>query len=132
MAEQKLNKAQQVRLIREAFLALPEMTAGFTSWKERLLDETKKEEREHRGFPHRERCGITIQVAGELMAVVWIARYLDEVKRRPALQDLLSIRYSCMITAALVDRHENELRQAWEKFDIATLANDIDYAFLMA
>lgn len=121
-----LSKAAQVKLVKEAFAAIPELQDGYRTVSERLHDMIKASEKRHRtGRGH---VGISVQIAAQLFTV----KYLLDGWTQPdrfSVDDILSIRNDVLYAQAYAKKFHTELEK-WA-LQYAHAFEQVDYAFLM-
>lgn len=124
-----MNKKEQIKLIYDAFSALPTMQRGWSEEKKRLCLMNLQSEKQHRsGMTCR---GISKDIAARLFTVKHIAESLQK-PRLYEVADILSIRNECLYAQALVGLFGKDIRASWKAAGItveAVLA--LDYVELM-
>jgi hypothetical protein len=119
---------QQIKLIREAFDALPDMQDGFKDVREYLCDMNTSAERRHRkGAPNGITHGLTVRDAAKLFTV---SHLLDgwAVPDKWTVDDLLHVRLECLYAQAYAKRFHKELADWAAKY--AEPFKQVDYSEL--
>lgn len=130
-----MNTKQTIKLARQAYDALsPLNNITWTSYREKLFNLCKAEEKDHRGFMSDFNDSHTadtasVSDAAKLMAVKRVAEYLTG-HEMPKGSDYLHFQASCFMAAGLVDEYADTIRKAWADFDIGTLA-ELDYTTIV-
>ena len=121
-----MTKTEQIRLIREAFDAIPNLQDGFWDIRERLQDMNTESERGHRRVSGNR--GISVPVASELFVV---SHLLDGHAKpnRFSVDDITSIRLEVLYAQAYAKRFHKELADWAKKYRKAF--EQVYYAFLM-
>ena len=124
-----MNRTQQIKTIREAFSAIPDLQDGFKDVREYLFDKNGQAERQHRkGAPFGLRHGLSVKDAAKLFTV---SHLLDGFKEpdKWTVDAITSIRPEVLYAQAYAKRFHKELTEwsaQWEeKF------KQVDYAELM-
>jgi hypothetical protein len=122
-----VTKAEQVRLIKAAFDAIPELHDGFFAVAERLYDMNLEAERRHR-HGHHPPYGLTVRDAAKLFTV----SHLLDGYREPdkwTVDEILHIRTEVLYAQAYAKQYHGELAQ-WALSYGPQFAG-VDYAELM-
>lgn len=127
--KQSLSRTQQIKAIREAFAAIPDMQDGFKDVREYLFDKNETAERQHRkGAPYGIKHGLTVKDAAKLFTV---SHLLDGFKEpdKWTVEHITSIRTEVLYAQAYAKRFHKELTEwsaKWaEKFE------QVNYSELM-
>jgi hypothetical protein len=124
-----MTKAEQLRVIREAYASLPDMQDGFRDVQTRLFDMNETAERQHRrGAPSGITHGLTVANAAKLFTCEHLLHGFAQPDKW-TVDDILSIRNECLYAQAYAKRFHKEL-EAWSA-RWALIFTDVDYAFLM-
>lgn len=113
--------------IRVAFAALEILNQlTWTPYLDRAFETALEEEKGHRGFApefsrHHTADTIGASDAARLFIVKRVAEYLSG-ERMPRGKDYLHTQKSCFWCAGLVHKYRKEIRKAWRKLDVASLA----------
>jgi hypothetical protein len=124
-----LTRTQQIKTIREAFAAIPDLQDGFKDVREYLFDKNESAERQHRkGAPNGIKHGLTVKDAAKLFTV---SHLLDGFKEpnRFSVNDITSIRTEVLYAQAYASRFHKELTE-WAAKYTEPFAR-VDYAELM-
>jgi len=123
------KKNSQIKLIREAYSAIPDMQDGFKDVREYLFDLNEKAERQHRkGAPYGIKHGLSVKDAAKLFTV----SHLLDGFREPdkwAVDAIISIRSEVLYAQAYAKRFHKELAEWASKY--ASPFEQVDYAELM-
>jgi len=124
-----VNRAQQIKTIREAFSAIPDLQDGFKDVREYLFDKNEQAERQHRkGAPFGLKHGLTVKDAAKLFTVSHLLEGFKEPDKW-TVDAITSIRPEVLYAQAYAKRFHKELTEwsaQWaEKFE------QVDYAELM-
>ena len=123
------SKNSQIKLIREAYSAIPDMQDGFKDVREYLFDLNEKAERQHRkGAPYGIKHGLSIKDAAKLFTV---SHLLDGFKEpdKWTVDAIISIRSEVLYAQAYAKRFHKELTEWAAKY--ASPFEQVDYAELM-
>lgn len=121
-----MNKTEQIRLIREAFDAIPSLQDGFWDVRERLQGMNAESERGHRKISGDR--GITVPLA----SILFVVKHLLDGHAKPnhfSVDDITSIRLEVLYAQAYAKRFHKELAEWAKKYRKAF--EQVDYAFLM-
>ena len=121
-----MNRTQQVKLIREAYAAIPDLQDGFKDVREYLFDMNHAAEKRHRtGRPAQP---LTVKDAARLFVV---SHLLDGFKEpdKWSVEHITSIRTEVLYAQAYAKRFHEELT-AWAAKYSEPFAS-VDYAALM-
>jgi hypothetical protein len=125
----KMSKTSQVKLIREAYRAIPDLFDGFFNVRDRLLEMNLDAERRHRkGAPYGIKHGISAQDAAKLFVVRHLLDGLAEPDRW-TVDDILHIRNEVLYAQAYAKKHASELVDWRAKYGGTFV--EVDYAALM-
>ena len=109
-----MTKAAQVKLVKEAFSAIPEIFDGFRSISDRLFHMNETSERDHRKTrtgPY----GISVEVAAKLFTVQHLLDgYADPHKFN--IDDILTVRNEVLYAQAYAKRYHMQLRLWAEQY----------------
>jgi len=123
------SKNSQIKLIREAYSAIPDMQDGFKDVREYLFDLNERAERQHRkGAPYGIKHGLSIKDAAKLFTV----SHLLDGFREPdkwTVDAIISIRPEVLYAQAYAKRFHKELTEWAGKY--ASPFEQVDYAELM-
>jgi hypothetical protein len=126
---QKRSCAKQIKLIREAFSAIPDMADGFRDVRSYLFDRNLAAERQHRkGAPYGIRHGITSNLAAKLFTVSHLLDGWAEPNKWTA-DDLLHVRTEVLYAQAYAKKFHAELAEWAAKY--AKPFAEVDYSALM-
>jgi hypothetical protein len=123
-----LTHNQQIKLIREAFDALPDMQDGFKDVPDYLYEMNLSSERQHRRYaPNGIKHGLSVRDAAKLFTV---SHLLDgwEAPNKYSIDDLPHIRLECLYAQAYAKRFHKELEKWAEKY--TEPFKEVDYAEL--
>ncbi|HEU0046281.1 MAG TPA: hypothetical protein VFQ43_01595 [Nitrososphaera sp.] len=123
------SKNSQIKLIREAYSAIPDMQDGFKDVREYLFDLNEEAERQHRkGAPYGIKHGLTVSDAAKLFTV---SRLLDGFQEpdKWTVDAITSIRPEVLYAQAYAKRFHKELTEWAGKY--ASPFEQVDYAELM-
>lgn len=124
------TKAQQIKFIDRAFHALPNISQGFSSMKEKLFQMNLDGERQHRRHRTSPK-GFSAQAAARLFTIKHLAESL-EAPDRYTVADILHIRAECLHAQAYANEYRTAILVAWAAEDIDPAdIRAIDYAKLM-
>ena len=126
---QQKSKHGQIRLIREAYAAIPDLQDGFKDVREFLFDKNETAERQHRkGAPYGIKHGLTVKDAAKLFTV---SHLLDGFKEpnKWTVNEITSIRTEVLFAQAYAARFHAELT-AWAQKYTEPFAS-VDYSELM-
>ncbi len=124
-----MNHTQQIKIIREAFSAIPDLQDGFKDVREYLFDKNEQAERQHRkGAPFGIKHGLSVKDAAKLFTV---SHLLDGFKEpdKWTVDVITSIRTEVLYAQAYAKRFHKEL-EAWSA-EWAEKFSQVDYAELM-
>ncbi len=124
-----MNRNQQIKMIREAFSAIPDLQDGFKDVREYLFDKNEQAERQHRkGAPFGIKHGLTVKDAAKLFTV---SHLLDGFKEpnKWTVDAITSIRPEVLYAQAYAKRFHKELTEWAAKY--ASPFEQVDYAELM-
>jgi len=124
-----VNRNQQIKTIREAFSAIPDLQDGFKDVREYLFDKNEQAEQQHRkGAPFGLKHGLTVKVAARLFTV---SHLLDGFKEpnKWTVDAITSIRLEVLYAQAYAKRFHKELTEWAAKY--ASPFEQVDYAELM-
>jgi len=124
-----VNRNQQIKMIREAFSAIPDLQDGFKDVREYLFDKNEQAERQHRkGAPFGIKHGLTVKDAAKLFTV---SHLLDGFKEpnKWTVDAITSIRPEVLYAQAYAKRFHKELTEWAAKY--ASPFEQVDYAELM-
>ena len=126
---QKLPRSKQVKLIHEAYSAIPDLQDGFRDVLDYLFDRNLAAERQHRkGAPYGIRHGLTVNDAAKLFTVSHLLDGWAEPNKW-TVDDLLHIRTECLYAQAYAKKFHTELAE-WAASYASQFAQ-VDYAELM-
>lgn len=124
-----MSRTQQLKAIREAFSAIPELQDGFKDVREYLFDKNEHAERQHRkGAPFGIKHGLTVKDAAKLFTV---SHLLDGFKEpdKWTVDAITSIRPEVLYAQAYAKRFHAELTEWVAKYSEPFA--QVDYAELM-
>lgn len=126
-----MKKTAAIRLIREAYDAIPDLQDGFTNVKDRLYEMNLRAERvhrKHRPYSITKPFGLTVDKAAKYFV---IKHLLDGVENpdRFSVTDILHIRNEILYAQAYAKRHLAELQPWFEKYK--ETARELDYSELV-
>jgi hypothetical protein len=123
------SKTAQIRLIHEAFNAIPEMFDGFISVRESLFHMNMESERRHRrGAPNGIKHGISVNDAARLFTVQHLLDGWRELNRF-SIDDITSIRHEVLYAQAYAKRFPDKVGPWFAKY--GKQFEEVDYAELM-
>ena len=129
MNAQKFSHTEQIKLIHEAYSAIPDLQDGFRDVRSYLFDKNLAAERQHRhGVPYGMRHGITANVAAKLFTVSHLLDGFAEPTKW-TVDDLLHVRTEVLYTQAYANKFHAELAEWAAKY--AKPFAQVDYAALM-
>jgi hypothetical protein len=124
-----VNRTQQIKTIREAYAAIPDLQDGFKDVREFLFDKNEQAERQHRkGAPYGIKHGLTVSDAAKLFTV---SHLLDGFKEpdKWTVDHITSIRPEVLYAQAYAKRFHKELTEWAQKY--SERFAQVDYAELM-
>jgi hypothetical protein len=124
-----LTHIQQIKVIREAFAAIPDLQDGFKDVREYLFDKNEQAERQHRkGAPFGLKHGLCVKDAAKLFTV---SHLLDGFKEpdKWTVEAILHIRTEVLYAQAYANRFHAELTEWAAKY--SGQFEQVDYAELM-
>jgi hypothetical protein len=124
-----VNRTQQIKTIREAFSAIPDLQDGFKDVCEYLFDKNEQAERQHRkGAPFGLKHCLSVKDAAKLFTV---SHLLDGFKQpdKWTVDAITSIRSEVLYAQAYAKRFHKEL-ETWSA-EWAEKFSQVDYAELM-
>lgn len=125
----KTPRSQQIKLIREAYDAIPDLQDGFKDVREYLFDLNETAERRHRkGAPYGIRHGLSVKDAAKLFTVSHLLDGYAEPNKR-SVDHITSIRTEVLYAQAYAKRFHAELTEWASKYS-GPFAS-VDYAELM-
>src|SRR5207244_9120380 len=122
------SKNGQIKLVREAYSALPDMQDGFKDVREYLFDLNERAERQHRKGAYGIKHGLSIKDAAKLFTVTYLLAGYKEPNRF-SVDDITSIRSEILYAQAYAKRFHKELTEWSAKY--ASPFEQVDYAELM-
>src|SRR5438552_731288 len=126
---QRKSKNSQIKLIREAYSAIPDMQDGFKDVREYLFDLNERAERQHRkGAPYGIKHGLSIKDAAKLFTVSHLLDGFREPEKW-TVDAIISIRPEVLYAQAYAKRFHKELAEWAGKY--ASPFEQVDYAELM-
>jgi hypothetical protein len=128
-APARISHTRQIKLIREAFSAIPDLQDGFRDVREYLFDMNETAERQHRrGAP----CGITHGLSVKDAARLFTVSHLLDGFKEPdkwSVDHITSIRTEVLYAQAYAKRFHAELAEWATKY--SGPFQYVDYAELM-
>jgi hypothetical protein len=126
---QVLSHSKQIKLIREAYSAIPDMFDGFKNVREYLFDMNERAERQHRkGAPYGIKHGLTVKDAAKLFTVSHLLYGFKEPNKW-TVDAITSIRLEILYAQAYAKQFHKELTEWSAKYSEAF--EQVDYAELM-
>jgi hypothetical protein len=128
-APARISHTRQIKLIREAFSAIPDLQDGFRDVREYLFDMNEVAERRHRrGAPNGIKHGLSVKDASRLFTV---SHLLDGFKDpdKWSVDHITSIRTEVLYAQAYAKRFHKELTEWSAKY--SAQFEQVDYAELM-
>lgn len=124
-----MTHKNQIKLINEAFNALPDMYDGFLDVRSRLFDMNLSSEREHRKHaPSSITHGISANIAAKLFTVQYLLNGWQDTHKW-SIDDILQIRTEILYAQAYASRYYAMLADWVHKY--SEPFKNIDYVFLM-
>lgn len=110
-----LSRNQQIKILREAFAAIPNLQDGFHDVAERLYDMNVAAERQHRRGQFGRQIPLSVKDAAKLFTVQHL---LDGFAGpdRFSVADILSIRTEVLYAQAYAKKHRTELTEWAAKY----------------
>jgi hypothetical protein len=124
-----VNKTQQLKLVQEAYMAIPDLHDSWIDVRDKLYDMNYEAEKRHRrGAPDGIAHGISANQGAKLFTV---SHLLDGFAQpdKWTVDDILSIRNEVLYAQAYAKKFHKELT-AWAQ-EYSEPFKQVDYAFLM-
>jgi hypothetical protein len=125
-----MNRSKQVKVIRDAYYAIPDLQDGFLEVRERLFDMNKAAEKQHRrGAPD---SVLPLPLTIKDAARYFVVRHLLDGFKEPdrfSVDDIINIRNEVLYAQAYAKRFHKEL-EAWYALWNEQFAG-VDYVELM-
>lgn len=128
----QFSKAAQVKFARETFRNLQNAfePLGWSNPLDKLLRETQREEKGHRGMFSTPRNGMTNADASKVLALAWLAKFHTGRTPRPTIGALLDSTTTFVYAAAIVEKFGEVVASVLTP-EVAERAAELDYAELM-